>query len=202
MKKSATRPTLLGLAAVAALLLTGCAAGSTNSLTPTVESTSATPPMAEPVKAPATGDIVDAATAAELKDAALGQRGYPLDDGTFVVVNKNEPLPAAVQADADVKAAAILAPATNYSEDFGAAESALGQAQAYVAKNTGKRVAVAWKITAFENVMAENTTDYWIVTVGEDKTAHYFSQAEAQAAIEAWLAGRDDAATYAVVCVG
>jgi len=202
MTKRATTP-IFSIAAITTILLTGCSAAGPNSLTPAVESSSeSTAPEAEPVKAPATGDIVDAATATELKDAAEGQRGYPLDDGAFVVVNKLEPLPAVVQADIDAKTAGTVAPFLNDSDNIADADAAVGQAQAYVPKNTGKRVIIARMVHAFENSMTEVTTDFWRTNGGPDSGVHYYSQAEAQAAVEAWLATKDNVALYAVVYVG
>jgi hypothetical protein len=200
-------PTIFGLTVIAALL-TGCTATPAET-TPTTAPTATVAPTEAPVAeapaapvAPVTGDVVDAATAAELKDANEGQRAYPLDDGTFVVVNKTEPLPAVVQADAEAKSAASLAPLTDYNNDAKAARAGIGQAQGYVAKNTGKRVIVAWQIHALENTRSEVASDYWIVAGGPDQTVHYFSQAKAQSAIDGWLAEQEEAATYAVVFVG
>jgi hypothetical protein len=198
-------PTIFGITVIAALL-TGCTAGPTD-ITPTTVPSATVAPMETPVAeepaapvAPGTGDVVDAATAAELKDAGEGQCAYPLDDGTFVVVNKTEPLPAVVQADADAKSAATLAPLTDYSNDAKAARAGIGQAQGYIAKNTGKRVILAWFMTAYDGA-ASSKTSYWIVAGGPDQTVHYYSRGEAQAAIDAWLASKEDAATYAVVFV-
>lgn len=195
-----TSPTLLGLAVIAALLLTGCSAGVPD-LSPTVA------PVATATVAPValvTGDIVDAATAAELKEAAEGQLGYPLDDGTFVVVNKNEPLPAAVQSDADAKTAATVAPFKNVTDQAEDAVSAVDQAQGYVAKYTGKHVIVAWLVHGYDSYAgnAENYSDFWTITGGPDITVHFYDRASAQAGIDAWLTGKEDASSYAVVFVG
>ena len=193
-----TSPTLLGLAVIAALLLTGCSAG-VPGLSPTVA------PVATATVAPValvTGDIVDAATAAELKEAAEGQRGYPLDDGTFVVVNKNEPLPEAVQSDADTKTAATVAPFKNVTAQPEGARSAVDQAQGYVAEHTGKRVIVAWLVHGYDSYAGNDDTDFWTVIGGPDITVHFYDRASAQAGIDAWLTGKEDAASYAVVFVG
>jgi hypothetical protein len=154
----------------------------------------------DPLKAAAAGDVIDAATAAELKDAAEGQRGYPLDDGTFVVVNKNEPLPAVVQADADAKSAAILAPSKDATSNSNLLLTEPPKVQSFVAKNTGKRVLVAWQVHAFHGY-DESASDWWFVSGGPDMTAHYPDQPSAQAAIDGWLATKEDAGIYAVVYV-
>ena len=195
-----TRTTIVGVTALAGLLLSGCAADIDiiPSVAPVVAATET--PAAKATLT--TGDIVDAATAAELKSAAEGQRGYPLDDGTFVVVNKLEPLPAVVQADIDTKAAAFLVPLRDITDDVQVSLTAPGQAAIPIAKNTGKRVIVAWQVHGFDGLSAEVESYFWIVAGGPDKMDHYYSQAEAQAAVEAWLATQDDAATYAVVYVG
>lgn len=117
-------------------------------------------------------------------------------------MNQNEPLPAVVQADADATTAAYLFPLRDMTFDVSRSVTAPGQAAVPIAKNTGKRVIIAWKINGFENNMAESTTEFWIVAGGPDMAAHYFSQEDTQAAVDAWLAGQEDAATYAVVYVG
>lgn len=194
--------TLLGLTVVAALLLTGCAAGP-SSLAPSV-SADIEPTVVEPAPTPApvTGDIVDADLAAALKEEAAGQRGYPVDDGTFVVVNKNEPLPEVVQADIDVKAAAILAPVTDVrGENLNRTLTEPPRVQSSVAKNTGKRVLVGWKAYGYRG-FDENASHFWYVTGGPEMSQHYFSREETRAAIDAWLATKEDASVYAVVLVG
>jgi len=201
MSKSTTRTTVLGFAVVAGLLLTGCSAGA-DTLIPTVPSDlgTETSAPAKPVNAPATGDIVDATIAAELKDAAEGQRGYPLDDGTFVVVNKNEPLPAVVQADIDAKAGAFLVPPRDITADINRSITAPGQAAIPIAKNTGKRVIVAWQVYGYHYNL-EFAETFWMVSGGTPMDVHYADQASAQSVIDGWLATKDDAATYAVVYV-
>jgi hypothetical protein len=199
-------PTIFGITVIAALL-TGCTAGPSDT-TPTTAPSATTAPTEAPVApepvapvAPVTGDVVDEATAAALKDANEGQRAYPLDDGTFIVVNKTEPLPAVVQAEIDVKSAVLLAPSTDATSNSNLLLTEPGKVQSLVAKNTGKRVLVAWRVHAFDGY-DETATDWWFVSGGPAMTDHYADRASAQAGIDAWLAGKEDAATYAVVFVG
>jgi hypothetical protein len=186
---------------VLAALLTGCSADATD-LNPTaVPPVSSTPvadaPVAEtPVAAPVTGDNVDAAEAKEILKSGLGQRAYPMADGTYVVVTKDEPLPEAVHYDIEDKTIATLAPYRNNSQDR---DAAIAQAQDYVAKNTGKQVILAWHVWGFDGPSAEEKSEFWFIAGGPDSTVHYTAKADAQSAIDDWLAGKDDAATYAVV---
>lgn len=204
MNKNITT-TVFGLTVIAALL-TGCTAAPVE-VKPTAPTATVAPsetPVAEepaaPV-APVTGDIVDEATAAELKDANEGQRAYPLDDGTFVVVNKTEPLPPVVQADIDAKTAAVLAPQSDVSNNANLVLTAPGEASGHIAKNTGKRVIIAWLVRGYDG-HAASPSNFWFVSGGPDMTVHYSDRESAQAGIDGWLAGKDDAATYAVVFVG
>jgi hypothetical protein len=197
MNKNITT-TVFGLTVIAALL-TGCTAGPVEGDPITVPSATIAPSEA-PV-APVTGDIVDEATAAELKEANEGQRAYPLDDGTFVVVNKTEPLPAVVQADIDAKTAAVLAPQSDVSNNANLVLTAPGEASGHIAKNTGKRVIIAWLVRGYDG-HAASPSNFWFVSGGPDMTVHYSDRESAQAGIDAWLAGKEDASTYAVVFVG
>lgn len=199
MSKATTRTTILGVAVIAAFLVNGCSAGDASIIPAVVPAATAAEAPAAPA-AFATGDLVDATTAAELKEAAEGQRGYPLDEGTFVVVNKLEPLPAVVQVDIDAKAAAFLVPRRDFSENVNVAMTAPGQAAIPIAKNTGKRVVVAWQVYGYDG-FAEHPSESWYINGGPEMGVHYYSQAEAKAAVDAWLAGKEDAALYAVVHV-
>jgi hypothetical protein len=189
---------------VLATLLTGCSAGATD-LKPTAEPAASSTPVAEapvaetPVAAPVTGDNVDAIEAKEILKSGLGQRAYPMADGTYVVVTKDEPLPEAVHYDIEDKTNATLAP---YRVDSQDSDAAMGQAQDYVAKNTGKQVILAWLVYGFDGPSAEAKSEFWFIAGGPDSTVHYSAKADAQSAIDGWLAGKDDAATYAVVFAG
>ena len=199
------RRTILGASVALALatVLTGCASGA-NGLgalvpTPAAASPSATPTAA--AAAAATGDIVDAAQADVLLKAGQGQRAYPMADGTFVVVTKTEPLPPNVQADADAKSAATLAPFTDYAADTTGAEAALGAAQGFIAKNTGKRVIVVWNIIGYVDSYAEVKTSTWFIAGAASLGDLFPDEASARSTVDAFLAGRDDGNEYAVVYV-
>lgn len=91
---------------VAGFGLTACSApASSTTATPSLTSTAS----AEPTLA--VGAVVDATTAQEIGTRGA-QRAYPMADGSFVVVDRGEPLPAAVQADIDAKVVA-------FSEEWG-----------------------------------------------------------------------------------
>ena len=194
---------VLGFTVLAALL-TGCSADATD-LKPTAAPAASSTPVAEapvaetPVAAPVTGDNVDAIEAKEILKSGLGQRAYPMADGTYVVVTKDEPLPEAVHYDIEDKTNATLTPYRENSQDR---DAAMAQAQDYVAKNTGKQVILAWHVYGFDDPSAEAKSEFWFIAGGPDSTAHYTAKADAQSAIDGWLAGKDDAATYTIVFAG
>lgn len=95
MSQSTSRTALLGLAVVAALLLTSCSAGA-GALAPTVSTDLGTgaAASAESVKAPAVGDVVPAGT-----ELPKGQQAYAMSDGSHIVISGDEAVPDAVLAD-------------------------------------------------------------------------------------------------------
>ncbi len=105
----------------------------------------------------AAGDTIPEDLARDLnRDLQDGLRGYELPDGTFMVVKPNEPLPAAVRADAEAKAAAVPVVTGTAPEDYGAsAEGGLNLANT-LSLLTGKRVvAVVYGVVAFPGFRTE-----------------------------------------------
>ena len=206
MNKSTITTSVLGFAVVAALL-TGCSAPAADLIPATPAKTAAAvEPTEAPAEAPAaaatkTGDVVDAAQAKVILKAGEGQRGYPMADGTFVVVTKTEPLPAAVQAEADAKSAATLTPFVDILADEAGADAALGAAQLFIAKNTGKRVIIAWQALGYATSYDEVKTMKWSISGGPAAGVLLDDEAAARAAIDSFLAGRDNGSEYAVVYV-
>ncbi|WP_439565805.1 hypothetical protein [Microcella sp.] len=97
------------------------------------------------------GDTIDEELARELnRDITDGLRGYELPDGTFMVVRPNEPLPPAVRADAEAKAAALpVVTGTSVEEQTASASNGLNLAST-LSFLTGKRiVAVVYGTVAF-----------------------------------------------------
>jgi len=180
--------------------LTGCAATSSgSSLVPDVASAAAS--AAAPT--PKTGDIVDATEAKVILKAGDGQRAYPLADGTFVVVTKTEPLPAAVQADIEAKANVVAAEFRDASADLNATGAALGASEGKTASETGKRVISVWGLVGFYDSTIETKGPYWNVNGGPANSgAQFATQAEARAFVDAWLAAQPNANEYVVVYAG
>ena len=199
------RRTILGasVALVLATGLTGCASGPSalGALVPTAAAEAPAVTTTAAAAAAATGDIVDAAQAKALLKAREGQRAYPMADGTFVVVTKTEPLPANVQADMDAKSAATLAPFVDILADEEGADAALGSAQLFIAKNTGKRVIIALHALGYATSYDEVKTMKWSISGGPAAGVLLDDEAAARGAIDSFLAGRDNASEYAVVYV-
>ena len=85
---------------IAATVLTGCATAPVEPApTASQSSAAAASPTPEPQELPAfnVGDIVEPAIAEALNDVRGDVRGYEMPDGTYTLVNANEPLPAAIQ---------------------------------------------------------------------------------------------------------
>ena len=205
--------TLAALVLAAGLALTGC----TNTPEPaTLTATATEAPVetdapvepaapevteaSEVVAAPRTGDILAVAPT----DLEVSQHAYPLADGTFILVNRYEPLPAivaeAVQAQGDagmVYEATGPSTATHnlYYAQGAAVRSAITQA-------TGKNVITVAR-TNGGGCDAARTVDPWSYN-GAKATNHggcaaWATQAEAVAAAQGVVAAREDGGTYVVV---
>lgn len=166
------------------LLLSGCAAG--NPEAPKAEST----PTAEAYEV---GAAVEA-------DALLaeGQKAYALPDGTYVVVDKAQPLPDAVQADLNAKTATKMVGHTDGTVNNQENLAAMGQAVGEVAKTTGKRVIAVFKIFGYPTSGGAKVNFYTIMG-GPGASTYYTVRADVEAAVNSWLATADNAETYAVV---
>ena len=208
MNKSTITTSVLGFAVVAALL-TGCSAPAADLIPATPAKTAAAvEPTEAPAEAPAaaatkTGDVVDAAQAKVILKAGEGQRGYPMADGTFVVVTKTEPLPANVQADMEAKSSAAVAVNGDVTVDRNAHLSALYASAGSIGAGTGKRVISVWPLVGYPFSDSESKVGYWNVTGGPAPAGEQFNtRDEAAAFIDAWLSQQANANEYAVVYAG
>lgn len=204
----AARRTILGAGVALALaaVLAGCSATTSVSLIPTAPKSAATAPATGTQAAPAaaatavTGAVVNAEEAHSILVAGKGQRAYPMADGTFVVVTKTEPLPAAVQADADAKVAAAVAAYPDDTVDHAAAEDAFRNTEGAIAIGTGKRVIFVVGQMGYSTGLAETKTfSYVIRGIPSVLGTVYEERADAQAAVEAFLAGVDNTVEWIVV---
>lgn len=104
-------------AAMVAALLTGCTANDTQAGEPTTSRTSerSDSPVEEPTEPPVphVGDLLDPAAAEALNDARGDARAYPMPDGTYVLINANEPLPPAVAESLNSHVSSLYDPAAS-----------------------------------------------------------------------------------------
>lgn len=182
------RPAALAVALLALLVLSGCAPE------PDTTAKDATSPVASP-SAPAytAGEVVDAATAeAMAADYDGPHRGYPMPDGSFIVVDRDAPLPDAVQRDANARGEAF-AQAFPRVEDAhgGEAAQARSELMSEVKMQTGKQLVLVQRTDGFD--YAENPiTGYW--TMGAyttPKTDTPRSREEVEALVAAFLADKN-----------
>lgn len=200
-----TTPAVLVLAA--GLVLTGCAS-TPEPVTPTDAPTEAPVETDAPVQTPApeavaprTGDIFTVAPT----DLGPSQRAFPLPDGTFVLVDRNEPLPAGVQEVLNAQAAVAV--------PYVAAGAELTQAEvdqpyldatafrAAATMTTGKNVIVVYRTVGGGGCNGSGP-DPWTHTgasgvVGTCRA--YPSMEAARDAAQASVDAREDAVRYVVV---
>lgn len=174
----------------ATLLLAACVPNGD----PTGNPTSTPTPGETVIEVPETpvGGVIDAETAANLPD---GYHGYPMPDGTFVVVAEDEPLPAPVQdkLNADMTSSSVTYGTSNTLSD-GQHIAANNQAiAADIRDNTGKiPITVGY---VYVDLTGNGGVMSWVVWVNLKGTV-YSTRGEAEAAIAAVTASDPNA--YAV----
>lgn len=196
---------LLAAPLVTILLIAGCSVSSpgpteTPNPSPSISASadpSASPaPTQEPPAAeePTPGAIVDEATGYQLQKDTNGQfRGYPLPDGTYMVVDRLAPLPAPVQADLDAKAGA--AQARNQGGD-GTEVISLAST---LGLRSGKRVLIVSSNSLYESPDATSpTTIYWVAGAPKAMGGMH-SVEEATAAAQAYIESQSNPAEWSII---
>lgn len=174
--------------------------------TPVVEQTQAPEPTAPEetpapvVEAPKTGAIVTA----EPADLEPSQKAFPLADGTFVIVDRYEPLPEAVQAAVQATAEAGVtyeAGVTDYS-GVAAQTQAINATKSAIITSTGKNVVVVYRMVGAEGCNGLGADPWTFTGATADQfngCAGWATGAEALAAAQQYVAGRQDANTFVVL---
>lgn len=191
--------TLVALVLAAGLGLAGCASEGSQ-ITPTVvtggsgtvgASQTAGPGgevIVDPVEPE--GYVVGEVLTVVPDDLLPSQRAFPMADGTFIVVDRYEPLPAPVQEAITAQAAEVIGWNAGYDgmdqADTQAAERAATQLKTDLIRTTAKNVVVVYKGDA---------SDAWISTSGDGP---WYSRDEAAAGAQALIDVREDAASWVV----
>lgn len=174
----------------AAILLSGCTDGGAGSV-------SAKPTPNASVSAAVAvevGAVVDPET-----PLADGQKAYPLPDGTFIVVDKNLPLPEAVQADLTAKGEAVVAAHPDGTVDSNAAVKAMGKYTIDITRTTGKRPLIVWYVYGYPT-SGGNKTYFYSISGGPGTGSDYYSdRAEVEAIVDGFMADPTNASEYVVV---
>jgi len=185
--------------------LTGCAATSSgSSLIPAAVEPAAAEitASATPAPTPKTGDVIDAAQADALKAARGPQVAYKMTDGSFVVVTKTEPLPAAVQAEVEAKTNVVAVKYNDVSADMNAASDGMLAAKSAVTRTTGKKVIVVWYVLGYPLSSSETKVNYWAVDGDAAAGEFFMTRAEAEASVAAWVAATPNSNEYAIIFAG
>lgn len=199
---------LLAIPLVTIMLITGCTAPGPNTTEPPTPSPSISAPAdPTPTQAPepelTVGEPVDAETAAELNEAKGNERAYPLPDGTYVVVAKDAPLPEVVQNDVNAKGTSHTQTYPAVSVEPGAnakSERERARVMGEIGQATGKQVVYGMKISGYTSSTAtEMETFYFFNGAFPSPQPRYNSKADAEAAVNAWLATKENPNDYVVV---
>ena len=200
--------TLVALVLTGGLALTGCTS-TPEVITPPV-STSPAPVVVDPpvetlepeVVAPKTGDILTV----EPTDLGPSQRAFPLGDGTWVIVDRYEPLPAGVQdiLNAQATEAVVYFQATTQGDADRHVNDAMALRSATSAA-TGKTVWVVYRTNGSMGCRGSGP-DPWSY-LGAKATSHdgcaaWATQAEAVAAAQGQIDVRQDANAHVVIVAG
>lgn len=176
---------------VATVLLAGCVPSEPVS-SPTSNISEAATPEVE------VGQVIDA-DAADALEPPL--HGYPLPDGTFVVVNRDEPLPDSVQADLDSQVTAYadaITPETYLDSGESQIKAIIGSASL----NTGKRVVMIARIEGIRTASGNENiqTWYWAWGAGNINGDAGFDTVDAAvSAARDWIAQTDEPSAWALI---
>lgn len=152
-------------------------------------------PVSPSPSAPAyvAGEVVDAATAEVMAANYDGpQRGYPMPDGSYIVVDRAAPLPDAVQQDVNARGDAFTRTFPRVEDaGSGAAADARSKLMADIASQTGKQVVLVNRTEGYDYY--ENPVTAWSAmgAYRTPSTDTVRSREEVAALIAEFMAGRN-----------
>lgn len=204
---------LLAVPLVTILLIAGCTVDSPKpSESPTsapsisapanpTASPAPTASEAPPAPAAEVGAVVDQATAAELGKDTKGQlRGYPMPDGSYLVVDKSQPLPEPVQQDISRKGNDY---ASTYVADTGGQPNMLSdrtKLMGSVEADTGKTAILVVKLDVYTSPdSSERTTTYFVNGRGPRPDGVNRNRDEITAFVNDWIAKQPNPNDYVVI---
>jgi hypothetical protein len=184
--------------------LAACTSGNDNDTAPKPTATTSAPvasgtPAPGPSEAPKqefpVGTVVDPETS--LSDT---QSAYPLADGSYVVVDQNQPLPENVQADVNARTSTTASASSDASNVAGRSEglAARTATKSDVQQGTGKRVVVAWDTVGLPYADTTSPIHFWAVD-GLPGYPLIVSRGEVQAKFDAFVATQDNPAEWVLV---
>jgi len=150
---------------------------------------------------PQVGTVLDQATASALGRQTKGQlRGYPMPDGTYLVVDRSQPLPQPVQQDISAKGRAY---ASTYVEDGGGNPNMLTDRTKLIGTveaDTGKKAILVVKLDVFESPdAAERTTTYFVNGRGPQPDGVNRDRDQIATIVADWLAQQPNPDEYVVI---
>ncbi len=176
--------------------------------TTSVQATPAGEPAREPTETPEAPELegytVGQSLTTQPTDLEPSQRAFPMPDGTFVIVDRYEPLPEGVQAAVQATAEAIVTYTPGVTDYTGieAQTATITQAKSDIGRATAKNVVVVYRLVGATGCNGTGT-DPWGFT---GSSSHMFggcaawaTQSEALAAAQGYVNGREDANTFVIV---
>lgn len=202
---------LLAVPLVTVLLVTGCSVSSPdNNAGPTPSPTSSSQP-ANPSESPApvesetpaapveveAGQVVDAGTAKTLAAESKGRyKGYAMPDGSYLVVDKQAPLPEPVQDAVDARAVTVQS--QNPDVGVGDPVRAGSQLQSQLTGETGKNVILITHSLGRDSPDSAPRTVYLVFGAGAMK-GNMSSLGEAQAVAQGHINSQSNPSEWAIV---
>ncbi|WP_285117325.1 hypothetical protein [Leifsonia sp. fls2-241-R2A-40a] len=148
--------------------------------------------------APKPGDTVDQKTASEIRRNVDGNlRAYQMPDGTFVVLDRTQPLPAAVKSDLEAKATAARIAA---GQDFKTADVP-GKILGDLSYQAGRRGILCVQLWSGTVDGTDQPGFFWAPALSRQSVVQgqLHSEAECVAAAQAYVASQPDAADWEVL---
>lgn len=191
------------IVALSAALISGCTPAGPEVIRPTAPAptvSSAVEPTAEPTEAPAEAEIVvggtvDADTAREInRNFKSTTKAYPLSDGSYVVIDREQPLPepvkAAVGAKVDAKADSVAS-----NEVYPGVTDSIKSEQ----QTTGRKIIAVLNVSVICPPNFDTRVSAWKTVTDRGWSECYGSRDAAVAGAQAFVASSDSPASWDIV---
>ena len=192
------------IVALSAALISGCTPAGPSVVAPTAPApttSSTTKPTAEPTEAPeaaaeiVVGGTVDEATAREInRDFKSNTKAYQLSDGSYVVIDREQPLPEPVKVEVGTKVDAKADSVASNEVYPGVTDSIKSEQQ-----TTGRKIIAVLNVSVICPPNFDTRVSAWKTVTDRGWSDCYGSRDAAVAGAQAFVASSDSPASWDIV---